>query len=255
MNPLIPLGLIAGAAYLATKKSAPVPPTSTPKSPYFKDCDWICGIVDFSTTTITKEFEKTKKLIEPLFEKYKQDQDFGILRITQELMNPLLKNCKLKGDQISNEDSFTIRYIFSGKILSTALFLALSEKIEPMQLSVWLLDVYPLVLKSLGLLIIGDSQINVMKMRFASITDFVIKSNVDKLFIVNPEFKKLQPETLATLLLIQFTQIVHTEQKNKCEKIIDAQYADYSQLSGQFDPFFMIQYKRLVDAFISANSK
>lgn len=256
MNALLPIALIAGA-YIISQQNKPKPKASSTstKAPYLSaNCEWICGDVGFSGLNVAKEvFEKTS-IYEPLIEKYGSDPD-AVTLITNEVMKKELKTCKIKAENVSIDDSFNVRYRYANTFIVTAFFLALSKKVTNDQLSMWLNTVFPQKLKELGLLTVGNTEINVMKMRFASITDTVIDSVIAKTYILTPDFRELSAELLATMFVIQFSQIVNVEAKGNCYKITNASYADFSGLSGQTDNFFIDQFHRFRNAILKANPK
>ncbi len=257
MNALLPLGLIAGALILSqsSKKPKASPSISKPKAPYLSaDCEWICGDVGFGGLNIAREvFEKTK-LYEPLIEKYAKDPA-AVTLITNEIMKSELKNCKIKAENVSIDDSFNIRYRYANAFVITAFFLGLSGKVSDQQLAMWLNVQFPEKLKELGLLEVGNFELGVMQARFASITDAVIESIIQKTFILTPEFRELSAELLASMFIVQISQIVNTLAKDNCYKIIKASFADFSSLSGKLDPFLSSQWKRFYDAVLILNPK
>jgi hypothetical protein len=258
MNALLPIGLLAGAYILSQSGSKPKKSSSStqsPKAPYLSaDCEWICGDTGFGGLNVAKEVFEKKVIYDPLIEKYASDPDVVTL-ITNEVMKKELKTCKIKAENVSINDSFNIRYRYANTFIITAFFLALSGKVSNDQLSMWLSTTFPQKLKELGLLTIGNTELNVMKMRFASIDDAAIDSIIAKTFILTPEFKELTADLLATMFVIQFSQIVNTESKNSCYKITKASYADFSGLSGVVNNFFIDQFHRFRNAVEKVNPK
>ena len=198
------------------------------KAPYLSaDCEWICGGQGFAGLNVAQEVFEKKEIYASLIEKYSSDPE-AVTLITNEVMKKELKNCKIKAENVSIDDSFNIRYRYANTFVLTAFFLALSGKISSDQLSMWLNTQYPQKLKELGLLEVGNFEPGVMQARFASVTDAVIESVIQKTFILAPGFKELSAELLATMFMIQFSQIVNTMAKDNCYKIIKASTADFS---------------------------
>lgn len=259
MNALLPIGLLAGAFIISQsgKKSKPASTstkTST-KTPYLSaDCEWICGDTGFGGLNVAKEVFEKKVIYDPLIEKYASDPDVVTL-ITNEVMKKELKTCKIKAENVSIDDSFNIRYRYANAFVITAFFLGLSGKVSDQQLAMWLNVQFPEKLKELGLLEVGNFELGVMQARFASITDAVIESIIQKTFILTPEFRELSAELLASMFIVQISQIVNTLAKNNCYKIIKASFADFSSLSGKLDPFLSSQWKRFYDAVLILNPK
>ena len=260
MNALLPIGLLAGA-FIISQSGKPKPkPTSnstktSTKAPYLSaDYEWICGGQDSARLTGAQEVFEKKEIYAPLLEKYGNDPD-AVTLITNEVMKKELKSCKIKAENVSIDDSFNIRYRYANTFVLTAFFLALSGKISSDQLSMWLNTQYPQKLKELGLLEVGNFEPGVMQARFASVTDAVIESVIQKTFILAPGFKELSAELLATMFMIQFSQIVNTMAKDNCYKIIKASTADFSGLSGKVDNFFIEQFHRFRNAILTINPK
>jgi hypothetical protein len=258
MNALLPIGLLAGAFIISQSGKSKPKSTSkpaSPKAPYLSaDCEWICGGQGFAGLNVAQEVFEKKEIYAPLLDKYSSDPETVTL-ITNEVMKKELKNCKIKAENVSIDDSFNIRYRYANTFVLTAFFLALSGKVSSQQLAMWLNIQFPEKLKELGLLEVGNFEPGVMQARFASITDAVIESIIQKTFILVPEFRSLSAELLASMFIVQISQINNTLAKDGCYKLLKASYADFSSLSGKLDPFLSSQWKRFYDAVIILNPK
>lgn len=259
MNALLPIGLLAGAFIISQsgKKSKPTSnstKTST-KAPYLSaDCEWICGGQGFAGLNVAQEVFEKKEIYAPLLEKYGNDPE-AVTLITNEVMKKELKLCKIKAEYVSIDDSFNIRYRYANTFVLTAFFLALTDKVSSQQLAMWLSIQFPQKLKELGLLEVGNFEPGVMQARFASITDATIESIIQKTFILTPEFRSLSAELLASMFIVQISQINNTLAKDGCYKLLKASYADFSSLSGKLDPFLSSQWQRFYDAVVILNPK
>lgn len=261
MNALLPIGLLAGAFIISQsgKKSKPASTsTKTPKLPkptyLSEDCQWICGEVGFGGLNVAKEVFEKQSLYAPFIEKHGSDKN-AIALVSTEILVKEMGKCKITLEKALQLDVMSARYRYANSYMISAFFLALSGKMSSQELAMWLNIEYPNVLRNLGMLQVGNFEQGVMQARFASITDAVIESIIQKTFILTPEFRNLSAELLATMFIVQFSQIVDITTKNDCYKVNKALFADFSSLSGKLDPFLSSQWKRFYDAVVILNPK
>lgn len=260
MNLLLPLGAIG--AYLLFKPKPSTKKTSSfsdKKDSISDDCQWYCpgSITNIATGfDFSKELYKNKKFFDKYINKYLSEPDFGIQSLTKELLKTYQwGKCKSIKPEISIDDPLTLRYAYVNALPTAAFYLALSEKITDYQLAIWLGTEYPKILNNLSLLTPGNYLLDILTPKFATITPEMLTSELSKLYILIPEFRKVQAELIAQVLLIQLSQIVELEQKDKCFKITKMQYGDFSALSGKIDPAYQELFGKIFEAVILANPK
>lgn len=263
MNLLLPISAI-GAYLLFKPKPSAKSNTSSGKTIIKKpslsdDCNWYCPgneIVSNEGYDFAKELYNNQKLFNKYLDKYINDDDFGIQSLTKELLKTWKwGKCKVVGDEISKNDTLTLRYSYANALPTAAFYLALTEKITDLQLSMWLAIEYPKLLASLGLLIPGQYKLEYLQQRFDSISPEKLQSFLSKLYILIPEFRNIQAELAATILMIQFSQTAEVEIKDKCFKIIKMQYGDFSSLGGKLDPAYQELFDKIYSAVIIAKEK
>lgn len=255
MNLLLPIAAL-GTLYVLNSKKSTKSSSGKPAtfSPYFSnDCQWLC-LNQIEGFDFSKDLYNNQKFYSKYIEKYINESDYGIQSLSKELMKKW-KKCKIKGDDISKDDPLTLRYAYASSLPTAAFYLALSEKITDLQLSMWLGIEYPKILKDLGLLIPGEYKLDILQSRFDAITPEILTSMLSKLYILIPEFRNIQAELIATILMIQLSQIVEAETKDKCIKIIKMQYGDFSSLSGKLDLAYQKFFNRIFDAVLLAKEK
>lgn len=260
MNLLLPLSALGAYILLkpSTKSSSSSSLSLIPKKPCLSDdCQWLCSdSITAEGLDFSKQLYLNQKLFNKHINKHINDPDFGINSLTKELLKTWKRGkCKSIKDEISIEDTLTLRYAYVSELPTAAFYLALSEKITDLQLAMWLGIEYPKLLNQLGLLIPGEFKLAELQSRFDFITPKILTSIISKAYILNPELRNIQAELLATILMIQFSQIVQIEAKEKCIKIVNLQYGDFSSLSGKIDPAYQLLFKKIYDAVIIANQK
>lgn len=260
MKELLPLGLLGGAIYLFTqkdKKSA----TPVSLSPYFKDNGyWFCGgSKGFSGFDLTTEvlknasiYEKLTKDINPL-----KENGYNLREIATKALKQKFKGFKTVNPEISILDSFTIRYFYVINVLTAAFYLALSEKVTDLELASWLITEFAQELIALGLLTPAIFELN----QIQPVVDPILAkpeelaNELDKMYILIPKLKQIQPELLASILMISFSQILSLKTKDKCISITDLKYGDFTAMSGKIEPYFQKLYNTLFDAAVKAKNK
>lgn len=260
MNLLLPLGALGAYFILKPKPSTKSSEkTTVAKLCFSDDCLWICSgnkagsIAGFD---FSKELYSNKKLFAKHIAKHLNEPDFGIQSLTKELMKTWKwGKCKPAKDNISIDDPLTLRYVYANTLPTAAFYLALSEKITDYQLAIWLGTEYPKILLNLGLLTSGNYKEAELVPRFDSITPEILSSELAKLFILVPEFRRIQAELIAQILLIQFSQLMEIEKKDKCYRMIAMEYGDFSSLSNQIYPMYQKMFNKIFDAVILANPK
>lgn len=260
MKELLPLGLLGGAIYLFAKQDKK-PTVSVSTLPYFKDNgNWFClGKKEFEGFDLTAEIIKNSSTYEKLTKNIipSKENGYNLREIAVKALEQKFKGFKTVQSEISIVDSFTIRYFYTINILSAALYLALSEKITDLELAMWLTTDFPQELVTLGLLVPGKFELDKIQ---PGIDPFINSSEelanaLDKMYILLPKLKDIQPELLASILMISFSQILSLKTKDKCVSIIDLKYGDFSSLSGKIDPYFQNLYNTLFDAIIKVKNK
>jgi hypothetical protein len=259
MKELLPLGLLGGAIYLFTKDKKPATPVLT--LPYFKDNGfWLClGNKTFEGFDLTNEVIKNSSLYDKLFKNITplKENGYNLREIATKALKQRFKGFKTVQPEISILDSFTIRYFYVMNVLSAAAYLALTDKVLDLELATWLTINFPQELMALGLLLPGVFELNSIK----PVVDPILNSPeelsnaLDKMYILLPKFKEIQPELLASILMISFSQVISLKTKDKCISITDLKYGDFTSLSGKIDPYFQNLYNTLFDAAVKAKNK
>lgn len=273
MNLLLPISAIG--AYLlfkpkptTTKSNSTSGKTIIKKPSLSDDCNWYCPGNEIindgygADYDFAKELYNNQKLFDKLLAEYwgaatePWESDFGIQYLTKGLLKTWkVGKCKSIKSEISIEDTLTLRYSYANALPTAAFYLALTEKITDLQLSMWLAIEYPKLLASLGLLIPGQYKLEYLQQRFDSISPEKLQSFLSKLYILIPEFRNIQAELAATILMIQLSQIVEVEVKDKCFKITKMQYGDFSSLGGKLDPAYQELFNKIYSAVIIAKEK
>lgn len=260
MKDLLPLGLLGGAIYLFTKKDKKSVVTSS--APYFKDNGyWFCGgNKGFQGFDLTQEVIKNSSVYENLIKTIKdaptKANGYNLREIATRTLKEKFKGFVLTQPEISITDSFTIRYFYVINVLSAATHLALTDRVTDLELANWLTIDFPQELISLGLLIPAVFELD----KITPIVDPILKNKdelinaLEKMQVLIPKIKELQPELLASLLMISLSQILSLKTKDKCISITDLRYGDFTSLSGKVDPYFQNLYNTLFDALIAAKN-
>ena len=259
MKDLLPLGLLGGAIYFFTKKDKKATVTST--EPYFKDNGyWFCaGSKGFQGFDLTQEVIKNSSVYEKLTTNLNPSKSNGynLRELATEALKKF-KGFKLVQPEISILDSFTIRYFYVMNVLSAAFYLALSNKVTDLELANWLTLDFPQELLALGLLTPGVFELETV----SKINDPLIKelqeSNVNslsKMFVLLPKLKEVQPELLASLLMISLSQLFTLKTKGSCISITDLKYGDFTSLSGKIDPYYQNLYNTLFNAIVKVKNE
>ena len=260
MKDLLPLGLLGGAIYFFTKKDKKA--TVTSNEPYFKDNGyWFCaGSKGFQGFDLASEVIKNSSVYEKLNKNLTPNKENGynLRELATEALKQKFKGFKLVQPEISILDSFTIRYFYVINVLSAAFYLALSNKVTDLELANWLTINFPQELLALGLLTPGVFELETV----SKINDPLIKelqeSNVNslsKMFVLLPKLKEIQPELLASLLLILLSQIFTLKTKGNCISITDLKYGDFTSLSGKIDPYYQNLYNTLFNAIVKVKNE
>ena len=258
MKELIPLFALGVGGYFLTKKK-PSTPVST--LPYFKDNGyWFClGTKEFQGFDLTQEiiknssvYEKLTKNIVPL-----KENGYNLREIATKALKQRFKGFKTVQPEISILDSFTIRYFYVINVLTAAFYLALNNKVTDSELANWLTINFPQELMALGLLLPGVFELNSIKPVIDPILakPEELSNELDKMYVLLPTLKEIQPELLASILMISFSQILSLKTKDKCISITDLKYGDFTALSGKVDPYFQNLYNVLFDAAVKAKNK
>ncbi|MFI0427103.1 MAG: hypothetical protein ACH34V_09125 [Flavobacterium sp.] len=259
MKDLLPLGLLGGAIYFFTKKDKKATVTST--EPYFKDnAYWFCaGSKGFQGFDLTQEVIKNSSIYEKLATNLSPSKSNGynLRELATEALKKF-KGFKLVQPEISILDSFTIRYFYVMNVLSAAFYLALSDKVTDLELANWLTLDFPQELLALGLLTPGVSELETV----SKINDPLIKelqesdvNSLSKMFVLLPKSKEVQPELLASLLMISLSQLFTLKTKGSCISITDLKYGDFTSLSGKIDPYYQNLYNTLFNAIVKVKNE
>ena len=260
MKDLLPLSLLGGAIYFFTKKDKKATVTST--EPYFKDNGyWFCsGPKGFFGFDLSSEVIKNSSVYEKLTKNLtpSKENGYNLRELATKALKQKFKGFKLVQPEISILDSFTIRYFYVMNVLSAAFYLALSDKVTDLELANWLTINFPQELLALGLLTPGVFELETV----SKINDPLIKelqeSNVNslsKMFVLLPKLKEIQPELLASLLLISLSQIFALKTKGNCISITDLKYGDFTSLSGKIDPYYQNLYNTLFNAIVKVKNE
>lgn len=259
MKELLPLGLLGGAVYLFTRKDKK--PVTSVSTPYFKDNGyWFClGNKEFQGFDLTQEiiknssvYEKITKNIIPL-----KENGYNLREIAIKALKQRFKGFKTVQPEISIADPFTIRYYYVINVLTAAFYLALTNKVTDLELAMWLTINFPQELMALGLLLPGVFELDSIK----PVVDPILakpedlSNELDKMYILLPTLKEIQPELLASILMISFSQVLSLKTKDNCISITDLKYGDFTSLSGKVDPYFQNLYNVLFDAAVKAKNK
>ncbi len=258
MKDLLPLGLLGGAIYLFTKKDKK--PVVTSSTPYFKDSGyWFCaGNKGFQGFDLTQEVIKNSSVYEKIVKDFTPTKanGYNLREIATRALKEKFKGFVLTQPEISITDSFTIRYFYVINVLSAATHLALTDRVTDLELANWLTIDFPQELISLGLLIPAVFELD----KITPIVDPILKNKdelinaLQKMYILIPKIKELQPELLAAILMISLSQLLSLKTKDKCISITDLRYGDFTSLSGKVDPYFQNLYNTLFDAVIAAKN-
>lgn len=264
MNLLLPIGAISAYFLLKSKpktKSSSASSASVKKDYISDDCQWYCpGALSTDISKgfdFSKELYKNKKIYCKFIDKYANEPDFGIQSLTKEVMKTWnWGKCKTVKSDISIDDPLTLRFAYVNELPTAAFYLALSGKMSDYQLALWLGTEYPKLLVDLGLLTTANYKEQELSSRFDAITPEILNSTLAKLFILIPEFRNIQAELIAQILLITLSQIIKVVPDSitfpKCFKITEFQYGDFSSLSGQIHPMYMNLFKKIFDAVVLA---
>lgn len=258
MKDLLPLGLLGGAIYLFTKKDKKLVVTSS--APYFKDSGyWFCGgNKGFQGFDLTQEVIKNSSVYEKIVKDFTPNKQNGynLREIATRALKEKFKGFVLTQPEISITDSFTIRYFYVINVLSAATHLALTDRFTDLELANWLTIDFPQELISLGLLIPAVFELD----KITPIVDPILKNKdelinaLEKMYVLIPKIKELQPELIAAILMISLSQLLSLKTKDKCISITDLRYGDFTSLSGKVDPYFQNLYNTLFDALIAAKN-
>ena len=253
MKELLPLGLLGGAAYLFTRKDK----KPTVSVPYFKDNGyWFCaGSKGFQGFDLSSEVIKNASIYEKITKDFipTKENNYNLREIAIKALKQKFKGFATVQPEISIFDSFTIRYFYVINVLTAAFHLALTNKVTNLELANWLTINFPQELLELGLLTPGVFELETI----SKINDPLIKelkesdnNSLIKMFVLLPKLKEIQPELLASLLMISLSQILSLKTKDKCISITDLKYGDFTSLSGKIDPYYQNLYNTLFDPIV-----
>jgi len=246
MKTLPLLGLVAAAAIALSSK--PSKPVSTKSSKLYisKDCEWMCG--GYYDPDIVLKLAKEELILLDLVKQGFEDPQSLAMASLSKTYN---WKCKLP-ESISQNDTLTLRFIYSNALSSSACFLAKEGIVDPNYLASWFYEEYPKILVNLGLLIPGNFQEKIVTERLSVLTkDDVIKM-VANFFTLMPEIKNLDPHILVTTIISTICKIVDIEQKDKCAKITTLTYADFSNLSGAYNPVISKAHTQIYEWILEA---